>query len=153
MAAAERDAAAALVGDTAERWRRSATRALFAAARSSEAPGWRGAVESELVRFGVALNREPVHTAALRAVDGKRLDGRHFWRELARRLPAPYDAPPAFLFGWRSWRAGEGALARIAAERALASDDEYEPAALLMAALSAGMSPHKVPRLRLLRPA
>jgi hypothetical protein len=152
LEAAERGAAATPAGDTADRWCRSATRALFAAARHSGAAGWPGAEESEVVRYGVALNRERVHTALWRAVDDKRLDGRHLWGELARRLPPPYDLAPAFLFGWRSWRAGEGALARIAAERALASDEGYEPAAMLVAALSAGLSPHKVPRLRMPRP-
>ena len=153
LAAAEREAAAAFVGGNGDRWQRSATRSLFAAARRSTAPGWPGPAESEVVRFGVALNREPVHTAAWQAIDAKRLDGRQLWRALAQRLPAQYAAGPAFLFGWRSWRAGEGALARIAVERALASDEAYEPAALLMAVLSTGVSPHKVPRLRLPRPA
>ena len=71
-------------------------------------------------------------------MDEGRVDGRVLWRYLARRLPAPYDAAPLFLFGWRSYRDGDGALASMAAERALSSDPGYSAADLLLAALSQG---------------
>ena len=67
---------------------------------------------------------------------------------MARRLPGPYDAAPLFLFGWASWRAGNGALAGIAAERAVTSDPAYSAADLLLAALSRGLDPRRLPRLR-----
>jgi hypothetical protein len=100
------------------------------------------------VRFGAALRGQRFNEATWRAVDAGRLDGRPLWRDLARRLPPPYDAVPLFLFGWRSWRAGDGALALVAAERTLASDPTYPPAQLLVGALSMGVSPHAVPRVR-----
>jgi hypothetical protein len=87
------------------------------------------------------------------AVDDGRLDGRALWRDLGRRLPSPYDASPLFLFGWAAWRAGDGALAGIAAERAIASDPGYSAADLLLAALARGVDPRRLPRLRLPRSA
>lgn len=145
--AVERDAVGAVVRGSGERWERAAKRALFAAARRSDEPRWAGVGESELARFGAALRGQDVRDALWRAVDAKRLDGRPLWRELARRLPPPYDAVPAFLFGWRCWRAGEGALARVAAERSQASEPGFSGTAVLLAALSAGISPKRVPRL------
>ena len=76
----------------------------------------------QLVRFGAALRRIKVRDAVWLGIDGRRIDGRPLWRELAQRLPEPFDAPALFLFAWASWRAGEGALARIAVDRALLSD-------------------------------
>jgi hypothetical protein len=81
-------------------------------------------------------------------IDGHRIDGRPLWRQLARRLPEPYDAAPLFLFGWASWRAGDGALAGIAAERAVDSDPSYTAADLLLAALTRAADPRRMPRLR-----
>ena len=83
------------------------------------------------------------------AADSRRIDGRPLWQALGRRLPAPYDAAPLLLFGWISWRRGNGALARTAAERALASNPHYTAAELLLGALSRGADPRRVPRLRL----
>jgi hypothetical protein len=68
------------------------------------------------------------------------------WRRLATSLPAPYDAAPLFLFGWASYRDGNGALARIAADRALDSDPYYTAADLILAALSQALDPHQLPR-------
>lgn len=145
--AVEREAVAAVVRGSGERWQRAAKRAVFAAARRADEPRWPGVGEAALARFGVTVRIEAVRDALWRAVDAKRLDGRPLWRELACRLPRPYDAVPALLFGWRSWRAGEGALARIAAERSQASDPSFAGTAVLLAALSAGISPARVPRL------
>jgi hypothetical protein len=64
-------------------------------------------------------------------------------------LPSPYDAPPLFLFGWAAWRSGDGTLAGIAAERAVASDPNYSLADLLLAALSHGLDPRRFRKLRL----
>lgn len=145
--AAEREAVQAVVRNDGERWQRAAKRALFAAARKADEARWPGVDPSALGRLGVRLRAAPVRDSLWRAVDAKRLDGRRLWRELACRLPPPYDAVPAFLFAWRSWRAGDGALARIAAERSSASEPGFAGNAVLLAALSAGISPRRVPRL------
>jgi hypothetical protein len=127
---------------------RSLKRSLFAAARASSEPAGRPVTDTEAVRFGVGLSATSLRDAVWLAIDGSRLDGRPLWLELGRRLPSPYDAAPLFLFGWAAWRAGEGAQAGMAAERAVRSDPGYTAADLLMAAVTSGLSPHTVPRLR-----
>lgn len=138
--------------DRPERGRRSDTRALFAAARRMDA-GPTPPTEGETVRFGAALTDIAVRDSLWVAVDDRRLDGRELWRALAVRLPPPYDAAPLFLFSWSSWRAGNGALAGIAAERAVTSDPGYSAADLLLAAVRHGIDPRRLPRLRLRRSA
>jgi Domain of unknown function (DUF4192) len=128
---------------------RAVKRAMFAAARTSHAPRWPGCSDDDVARFAVALAGPAVRDALWLAVDDRRLDGRPLWRELARRAPAPYDAAPSFLFGWAAWRAGDGASANIAAQRAVDSDPTFSPADLLLAALSQGLDPRTFPRLRL----
>jgi len=85
------------------------------------------------------------------AIDQKRLDGRGLWHDLLHRLPSPYDCAPLFLFGWASWREGNGSLAAMAARRALASEPSYSAADLLLGAIQHGLDPFRTPRLRLPR--
>lgn len=137
--------------------RRSATRALFAAARAQDLnPLRRGApgqaqpapTDEQAARLAVALGDLSVRDACWLAAEGGRLPATGLWRMLARRLPAPYDAQPLFLLGWQEWRAGNGALAGIAASRALASDPGCSAARLLLDALAHGLDPRSAPRLR-----
>ncbi|MDT4929579.1 MAG: hypothetical protein QOF92_2446 [Pseudonocardiales bacterium] len=153
IAAAENASVAAVLDGQLTRHQRSVKRAIFAAARSSGAPRWSGLPDVHVTRFGVALSEIDIRDSVWMAIDDGRLDGRALWRDLARRLPAPYDAAPLFLFGWAAWRAGDGALAGIAAERAVLSDSEYSAADLLLAALSRGLDPRRFPKLRLPRSA
>lgn len=96
----------------------------------------------------MALQSYAVRDARWMALDAGRLHGVELWVNLARRLPNPHDAAPLFLAGWCSWRGGNGALAGIAAERALAADPGYSAANLLLAALARGIDRRKMPRLR-----
>lgn len=153
IAAAENASVAAVLQGHAARHERSVKRAIFSAARASAAPRWSGPSDSQVARFGIALGEIAVRDAVWMAIDDARLDGRPLWRDLARRLPGPYDAASLFLFGWATWRAGDGALAGIAAERAVESDPAYSAADLLLAALSRGVDPRRLPRLRLPRSA
>lgn len=153
LAEAEQTAVRETLGGHPRRWELSVKRALFKAARASETPGWLGPPDAVVARFAAALAVTGVRDAVWMAVDDRRLDGRPLWRELARRLPSPYDAAPLFLFGWAAWRAGDGALAGIAAERAVDSDPHYSAADLLLAAVAAGVDPRRLPRLRLPRSA
>jgi Domain of unknown function (DUF4192) len=138
-----------LRGDDA-REDRAVKRALFAASRAADDPGSPGDLsDHELIRFAIALQRIAVRDSVWMGVDDRRLDGRELWRQLARRLPAPFDAPALFLFAWGAWRCGDGALAGMAAERALDSDPSYSAADLLLAALSRGIDPRQMPRLRM----
>ncbi len=149
---AQHEVVAAVLGAGAERLERSIKRAMFAAARAAGDPGWTVPDDASLARFAVALGETALRDAVWLAVDHGRLDGRALWLELARRVPTPYDAAPLFLYGWASWRAGDGAVARAAAERAVESDPGYSAADLLLAALSRGVNPHNLPRLRSPRP-
>lgn len=152
---AESLALQALWNGTAERHRRSVKRAIFAAARLADATLAlrRDSPQraQELCRFGIGLTDIAVRDAVWIAVDQGRLDGRALWQELLNRLPAPFDAPPLFLFGWSCWREGNGVLAAEAALRALDSDPGYTAAELLFSAVDRGLDPHRTPRLRLSR--
>lgn len=154
LAGCEDEAVRAVLDGRGARHDRAVKRALFAAARVADrvedvptAPF----DDTQVARFGVALSAIPLRDSVWMAIDDGRLDGRPLWRDLAARLPSPYDAAPLFLFGWRSWRAGNGALAGVAVERALAADPGYSAADLLLAALRRGLDPAALPRLRLPR--
>jgi hypothetical protein len=69
------------------------------------------------------------------------------WTELTRRAPAPLDAAPATLLAVTAWVRGDGALANVALERALASEPSYTFAALLRSALDACLRPAEIRRL------
>jgi hypothetical protein len=153
IARAENATADAALAGHAQQHHRSIKRALFAAARNADEPGWASSSDADAARFGAALSVVAMRDALWMAVDDGRLDGRALWRDLGRRLPRPYDASPLLLFGWAAWRAGDGALAGIAAERAIASDPGYSAADLLLAALARGVDPRRLPKLRLPRSA
>ena len=63
------------------------------------------------------------------------------WTDLVRRAPARYAPAPASLLAFTAWQAGNGALANVAAQRALAADPEYSMAMLILEAIGAGMPP------------
>jgi hypothetical protein len=132
----------------------SVKRAIFAAARAAAQGDYPS--DAQAARYGAALTRIAIRDAVWLAVDDGRLavdDGRltggELWLDLARRLPTPYDAPALFLYAWQAWRAGNGALAGMAAERAIASSGDYSAADLLLAALARGINPQRIPKLRL----
>lgn len=143
LATAEAARDRAELAGQAERVRRAAVRRLFAAARTLPVLS-----ESEVADLGVALRDIEVRDACWLAIERGRLDGEGLWRELARRLPSPYDTGPLFLFGWLRWRAGDGVLAGMAARRALDGDPGYRAAHLLEGAVSTGLDPFRTPRLR-----
>jgi Domain of unknown function (DUF4192) len=63
------------------------------------------------------------------------------WTDLVRRASPPLVPAPASLLAFTAWQSGEGALANIAIERALAADPGYSMARLLGQALDAGLPP------------
>jgi hypothetical protein len=148
VAEEQRAAVRAVLRGEHQRRERSIKRALFAAARASAEPRWPVPDDQEVARFAVALAAVAFRDATWLAVDSGRIDGRPLWLELARRLPSPHELAPLLLFGWSAWRAGEAAVAGMAADRALAVDPGYSAADLLMAAVTSGINPHLMPRLR-----
>jgi hypothetical protein len=67
------------------------------------------------------------------------------WRDVLRRVREPYAPAPACLLAFAAWRAGDGALANIALDRALAADPRYSMARLLRELFISGLPPSAVP--------
>jgi hypothetical protein len=63
------------------------------------------------------------------------------WRDVVRRVPERYVPAPATLLALAAWRAGDGARAGIAADRALAAQPGYALAGLVLQALQAALPP------------
>jgi hypothetical protein len=66
---------------------------------------------------------------------------RRLWTDVVRRAQPGYAAAPASLLAFTAWQGGDGALANIALERALADTPGYSMALLLGDALDAGAPP------------
>ena len=147
LAAADNAAVGAALDDRGGEHERTLIREVLLAARGSDVAGWSPPDDGTVARWAAALTATPVRDEVWQAVDTRRLDGRPLWAELARRCPSPYDAAPLFLLGWANWRAGNGALAGMAAERALAGDPSFSPADLLLSALAHAVDPRTFPPL------
>jgi hypothetical protein len=76
-----------------------------------------------------------------------RLDPRHrdaharLWTDIVRAAGSDYVAAPASLLAFTAWQAGNGGLAAVAVERALAARPGYSMALLIGSALQAGLPP------------
>jgi hypothetical protein len=66
---------------------------------------------------------------------------RRLWTDVVRRAQPGYIAAPASLLALTAWQGGNGALANIALDRALADTPGYSMAMLLRNALDAGAPP------------
>lgn len=67
------------------------------------------------------------------------------WRDVLRRVRPRYVPAPACLLAFAAWRAGEGALANLALDRAVAADPHYSMAHLLRELFLSGLPPSAVP--------
>lgn len=149
LADAEHRVARAALSHGVGRLRKADLAALLARAeRARLGPELRPLSRKQLARFGVALSDLALRDTLWLAIDEQSLDATELLHELHTRLPAPYDAAPLFLYGWAQWRAGNGTLAMMAAERALDSDPDYSAALLLVTAVQHGMDPRSTPALR-----
>jgi hypothetical protein len=63
------------------------------------------------------------------------------WTDVVRRATPAYLPAPASLLAFTAWQSGEGALANIAIDRALAADPGYSLAQLLREIMDAGVPP------------
>jgi hypothetical protein len=63
------------------------------------------------------------------------------WTDIVTGAAPEFVPAPASLLAFTAWQAGEGALANVAAERALAADPAYSMALLIGAAVQAGLPP------------
>jgi hypothetical protein len=63
------------------------------------------------------------------------------WADVVRRVSGPWLPAPASLLAFTAWQSGDGTLANIALDRALAADPDYSMARLLREILAAGVPP------------
>ena len=66
---------------------------------------------------------------------------RRLWTDVIRRAQPGYVAAPASLLAFVVWQAGDGALANVALDRALADEPGYSMAQLLRQVITAGAPP------------
>jgi uncharacterized protein DUF4192 len=104
--------------------------------------GGRFASDDEIARITVALLDLRVRDDAWARMDPAHADQHlRLWIDVVRRAQPGYVAAPAALLAFVAWQSGDGALANVALDRALADDPLYSMATLLRQALTAGAPP------------
>jgi len=99
---------------------------------SRNAAAWLALVLEELpVRDDAWARMDPKHNAA----------HRRLWTDVTRLARPGYVAAPAALLAFTAWQSGNGALANVALDRALADQPGYSMARLLRQALDCGAPP------------
>lgn len=63
------------------------------------------------------------------------------WADIVRHADGPWVPAPASLLAFTAWQTGDGTLANVALDRALAADPDYSMARLLRDILAAGVPP------------
>ena len=122
--------------------------AVLAAVQGAQPGRVPGLTDREVARLGWGLRDIDLRDRALGlALGGSAAAAEWVWSELTRRAPAPLDAAPATLLAVTAWVRGDGALANVALDRALASEPSYTFANLLRSALDACMRPAEIRRL------
>lgn len=99
--------------------------------------------DNELARLALLLGWIPVRDAAWRAITTEQPHLR-LWTDVTRRADPALVPAPASLLALTAWRAGDGALAGLALERALAEDPTYSLATLILDALQQGIPPWRL---------
>ena len=89
------------------------------------------ALTSLRIRDDAWARMDPFHRAA----------HARLWTDVTRRARAGYVSAPASLLAFTAWQAGDGALANLALDRALADQPDYSMALLLRDALDACLPP------------
>jgi len=98
--------------------------------------------EDKVAWLTVALKDMRVRDDAWARMDpGHREAHRRLWTDVVRRAQPGHVAGPASLLAFVAWQSGEGALANLALDRALADDPDYSMATLLRQVISAGAPP------------
>jgi Domain of unknown function (DUF4192) len=104
--------------------------------------GGRFTSDYEIARITVALRDLRVRDDAWARMDPAHADvHQRLWTDVVRRAQPGYVAPPAALLAFVAWQSGDGALANVALDRALADDPGYSMAWLLRQVISAGAPP------------
>jgi Domain of unknown function (DUF4192) len=104
--------------------------------------GGRFTSDYEIARITVALRDLRVRDDAWARMDPAHADAHlRLWTDVVRRAQPRYAAAPAALLAFVAWQSGDGALANVALDRALADDAMYSMAMLLRQVISAGAPP------------
>jgi hypothetical protein len=98
--------------------------------------------DDEIARITVALRDLRVRDDAWARMDPAfKAQDVKLWTDVTRRAQPRYVAAPASLLAFVAWQSGDGALANVALDRALADDPRYSMALLLRQVISAGAPP------------
>ena len=101
-----------------------------------------------IAEVAVALRDKDVRDVMFGVAGGAHAQAaERLWDVLTRALPAPDRAEAATLLAFHAYLRGDGALAGVALEQALASDPEHHMAVLLDTALQTAMNPARLNRL------
>jgi hypothetical protein len=104
--------------------------------------GGRFSTDDEIARITVALRDLRVRDDAWARMDPEYAAAhQRLWTDVVRRAQPGYVAAPASLLAFVAWQSGNGALANVALDRALADDPGYSMAALLRQAIDSGAPP------------
>jgi hypothetical protein len=104
--------------------------------------GSRYASDYQLAWLTVALKDLRVRDDAWARMDPGHCEAHlRLWTDVVRRAQPGHVAAPASLLAFVAWQAGNGALANVALDRALADDSRYSMADLLRQVISAGAPP------------
>jgi Domain of unknown function (DUF4192) len=104
--------------------------------------GGRLLADDQVAWLTVVLAHLAVRDDAWARMDpGHRAAHLRLWTDVARRAAPAYLPAPASLLAFTAWQSGDGALANIAIDRALAADPGYSLAQLLRDIMDAGVPP------------
>jgi hypothetical protein len=98
--------------------------------------------QDETARLLAALRHLPVRDDAwARMEPEEKAAHQRLWTDLTRQAPAGYVAAPASLLAFVAWQHGNGALANVALDRAVADNPRYSMALLLRQVIDSGAPP------------
>ncbi|MGO8956397.1 MAG: DUF4192 domain-containing protein [Streptosporangiaceae bacterium] len=96
----------------------------------------------QLAWLAVSLTDLRVRDDAWARMDPARTEAHlRLWTDVVKGASSDCVPAPAALLAFSAWQAGNGALAAVAVDRALAADPQYSMALLLSGALQAGLPP------------
>jgi hypothetical protein len=136
-----REAAGQWPGDRTRLLVDEGRRAVIAAIETYRGGG-RVRDDDPLAWLSVVLAVLPVRDDAWARMDPEQQEPHlRLWADVVRRACSRFVPAPASLLAFTAWQAGDGALANIALDRALASDPTYSMALLLRDIMDAGVPP------------
>jgi Domain of unknown function (DUF4192) len=104
--------------------------------------GGRFSSDDEIARITVALRDLRVRDDAWARMDPAHSEAHlSLWTDVVRRAQPGHVAAPAALLAFVAWQSGDGGLANVALDRALADDPRYSMATLLRQVITAGAPP------------